>query len=135
YSEKQSIGGCGLPAAVASLGSVQTGWRWKKNGNEGEYNAAWDIWLGNGNSHVSYLMVWLRDPPGQQPAGANAISGDTVPGLPGTWNIWTGNVLGKPIVNYVLAEGSDLSELEFDVMDVYNHAKSKNYNLPGTHIL
>lgn len=134
YSQKQSVGNCGLPGAVASLVSIHTGWRWKANGNTGEYNAAWDIWLGNGSAFSSYLMVWLRDPPGQQPAGANATSGATVPGLPGTWNVWTGQVNGFPIVNYVLAEGSDLSELEFDVMDVYRHAKERGYNLPGTHI-
>lgn len=135
YSQKQSVGSCGLPGAVTSLASVKTGWRWKANGNTGQYNAAWDIWLGNGTSFTSYLMVWLRDPPGQQPAGAAATAGATVPGLPGSWNVWTGQVNGSPIVNYVLAEGSDLSELEFDVMDVYRHAKDRGYNLPGTHIL
>lgn len=135
YSQKQSVGNCGLPGAVASLASVRTGWRWKANGNSGEYNAAWDIWLGNGTSFSSYLMVWLRDPPGQQPAGANATAGATVPGLPGSWNIWTGQVNGSPIVNYVRAEGADLAELEFDVMDVYRHAKERGYTLPGTHIL
>jgi len=135
YSQKQSVGNCGLPGAVASLASVKTGWRWKANGNTGQYNAAWDIWLGNGTSFTSYLMVWLRDPPGQQPAGSATTAGATVPGLPGSWNVWTGQVNGSPIVNYVLAEGSDLSELEFDVMDVYRHAKERGYNLPGTHIL
>jgi hypothetical protein len=135
YSEKQSVGGCGLPGSIASLASVRTGWRWKANGNNGQYNAAWDIWLGNGNSFAAYLMVWLREPPGQQPAGSAATSGATVPGLPGTWNIWTGQVKGFPIVNYVLDEGEDLSELEFDVMDVYDDAKRRNYNLPGTTIM
>lgn len=135
YSEKQSQGKCGLPAAVSGLKTVKTGWRWKANGNNGQYNAAWDIWLGNGNSLSSYLMVWLRDPPGQQPAGAAATSGATVPGLPGTWTIWTGNVNGKPIVNYVAAEGQDKSELEFDVMDVYRDVQKRNYNLPGSNLL
>lgn len=135
YSEKQSIGKCGLPGAVSSLKSVRTGWRWKANGNSGQYNAAWDIWLGNGNSLSSYLMVWLRDPPGQQPAGAAATSGATVPGLPGSWTIWVGNVNGKPIVNYVAAEGQDKSELEFDVMDVYRDAQNRKYNLPGSNLL
>jgi hypothetical protein len=135
YSEKPSPGNCGLPGPLSSLSSVRTGWRWKANGNNGQYNAAWDIWLGNGSSFSSYLMVWLRDPPGQQPAGAAATSGATVPGLPGTWSIWTGQVKGFPIVNYVLSEGSDLSELEFDVMDVYDDVKRRNYNLPGNTIM
>ena len=137
YSKKQSIDKCGLPGAISSLKSVKTGWRWKANGNNGQYNAAWDIWLGNGadtGSFSAYLMVWLRDPPGQQPAGSASIAGAKITGLPGSWNIWTGNVNGHPIVNYVRAEGQDLSELEFDVMDVYKDAKSRNLNLPGSYI-
>jgi hypothetical protein len=135
YSMKQSIGACGLPGAVTALKSVRTGWRWQANGNSGQYNAAWDIWLGNGNSLSAYLMVWLRDPPGQQPAGSAATAGATVTGLPGTWSIWTGSVNGHPIVNYVKAEGQDLAELEFDVMDVYRDAIKRGYNLPGANIM
>ena len=133
---KQSEGGCGLPKAITGLTSVKTGWRWKSNGSGGTYNAAWDIWLGNGSSLSSYLMVWLRDPPGQQPAGSASTSGATVPGVPGSWNIWTGTVNGHPIVNYVQAEGSDLGELEFDVMDVYRDATAKRkLNLPGNDLM
>jgi hypothetical protein len=135
YSMKQSVGSCGLPGAVSSLKSVKTGWRWQANGNSGQYNAAWDIWLGNGNDLSAYLMVWLRDPPGQQPAGAAATAGVTVTGLPGTWNIWTGNVNGHPIVNYVKGEGQDLPELEYDVLDVYRDAIKRGYSLPGSNIL
>lgn len=126
---------CGLPAAITSLKQINTGWRWQANGNSGQYNAAWDIWLGNGNSLSAYLMVWLRDPPGQQPAGAAATAGATVPGLPGTWNTWVGTVNGHPIVNYVKPEGQDLAELEFDVMDVYRDAIKRGYNLPGANIM
>jgi hypothetical protein len=132
---KTSVGQCGLPAAINSLQSVRTGWRWKPNGN-GQYNAAWDIWLSNSGSDLSaYLMVWLRDPPGQQPAGSGTAANATVEGLPGTWTIWTGNVNGRPIVNYIKPEGQDLTELEFDVLDVYNDAKARGYNLPGSQIL
>lgn len=135
YSMKNSAGTCGLPAPISGLKSVKTGWRWAANGNGGQYNAAWDIWLGNGSSLSSYLMVWLRDPPGQQPAGAAALSGAAIDGLPGSWTIWTGNVNGHPIVNYVRAEGQDLPELEFDVLAVYRDAIKRNYNLPGSNLL
>ncbi len=134
YSQKQSFATCGLPSAITSLQTVRTGWRWNGPAS-GQYNAAWDIWLGNGGSLSAYLMVWLRDPPGQQPAGAAALAGATIPGLPGNWTVWTGQVNGKPIVNYVAKEGSDVHELEFDVMDVYNDAKGRGYNLPGSEIL
>gem|GEM_PF-452169 len=134
YSKKQSED-CGLPITITAAKSIKTGWRWKANGNAGQYNAAWDIWLGNGGTLSSYLMVWLRDPPGQQPAGSAATAGATVTGLPGTWTIWKGMVNGLPIVNYVQPEGKDLSELEFNVLDVYNDAIKRNFSLPGQQFL
>jgi hypothetical protein len=137
YSQKQSIGSCGLPAPISGVSAVRTGWRWAANGNTGQYNAAWDIWIGNGTSLSSFLMVWLRDPPGQRPAGASAVAGASVDGLPGTWSIWTGTVSGsgRPIVNYVRTEGQDLSELEFDVLAVYRDAVGRGYALPGSDIM
>jgi len=135
YSMKQSDT-CGLPVTITAAKSIKTGWRWKANGNNGQYNAAWDIWLGNAGKLSAYLMVWLRDPPGQQPAGTAQTAGATVTGLPGTWNIWKGTVNNLPIVNYVQPEGKDLSELEYNVLDVYNDAL-KRYpgSLPGAQIL
>ncbi|HET7544204.1 MAG TPA: hypothetical protein VFK05_30245 [Polyangiaceae bacterium] len=135
YSEKMAYGDCGLPITISSAKSIKTGWRWKANGNTGQYNAAWDIWLGNNGTLSAYLMVWLRDPPGQQPAGAAATAGATVTGLPGTWTIVKGTVNGLPIVNYVQPEGKDLSELEFNALDVYNDAMKRGYSLPGSQIL
>jgi len=134
YSKKQSDD-CGLPVTITAAKSIKTGWRWKANGNAGQYNAAWDIWLGNNGQLSSYLMVWLRDPPGQQPAGAAATAGATVSGLPGSWTIVKGSVNGLPIVNYVQPEGKDLGELEFNVLDVYNDAIKRGYSLPGSQIL
>lgn len=127
---------CGLPAVLTSLQSARTGWRWNGHGDNGQYNAAWDIWLGDGSDNLSgYLMVWLRDPPGQVPAGSAGTAGIKVTNVPGSWNLWTGAVQGVPIVNYVRAEGQDLSELEFDVLDFYRDAKGRNLNLPGTKLL
>lgn len=134
YSMKQSDT-CGLPVTITAAKSIKTGWRWKANGNTGQYNAAWDIWLGNNGTLSSYLMVWLRDPPGQQPAGNRALSGVTIQGVPGTWDTITGSVNGHPIVNYVQQEGKDLGELEFNVLDVYNDAIKRGYSLPGSQIL
>jgi glycosyl hydrolase family 12 len=134
YSQKQSDD-CGLPITISAAKSIKTGWRWQANGNTGQYNAAWDIWLGNNGTLASYLMVWLRDPPGQQPAGNAQLAGVTIPNVPGTWSIYKGTVNNLPIVNYVQAEGKDLSELEFNVLDVYNDAIKRNYSLPGSQIL
>jgi hypothetical protein len=127
---------CGLPATLDSIKTLRTGWRWAANGNTGEYNAAYDIWLGSGTRLQAYLMVWLRDPPGQQPAGQlnMQLKGITVTNAPGVWDVWNGMVNGLPIVNYVRAEGSDSSEIEFDVMDFVRDTTTRGLTLPGMSI-
>ena len=53
-------------------------------------------------------------------------------GEPGTWVIHYGTVNSRPIVNYVRAEGQDACELELNVMDFVNDAKSRSaLTLPG----
>ena len=127
-------GSCGLPKAVSAMTSLKTGWRWAPNGNEdGEYNASYDIWVGDGTKFIGYLMVWLRDPPTYQPAGTknDKYQGVTVANVPGTWDIWTGNVNNFPIVNWVRREGSDSHELEFDVLDFVRDAEMRGIAIPG----
>jgi hypothetical protein len=136
YSDSQS-GACGLPAAISAITSLRTGWRWAPNGNAGQYNAAYDIWLSNSESirdHSAFLMIWLRDPPGQQPAGMRRNS-VTVANAPGTWLLWTGVVNRKPCVSYTRGEGFDSEELEVDVMDFVRDAALRSVDLPGSHIL
>lgn len=139
YSDSQSQA-CGLPAAIDDLTSLRTGWRWAPNGNTGEYNAAYDVWLANGpdrRSFSGFLMVWLRDPPRQQPAGAflDDQSDISVANVPGIWNMWVGMVNGVPIVNYTRPPGQDSLELEFDMLDFIKDARQRNIEVPGTHIL
>ncbi len=137
YSDSRS-GECGLPAAIDELESLRTGWSWRPNGNVGEYNAAYDIWLGNGTeigSFTGFLMVWYRDPPGQQPAGQRLSSGASVENVPGRWTIWSGSVNGRPYLAYARAEGQDTLELEFDVLDFLRDAEARELSVPGTHVL
>lgn len=131
---------CGLPAPLDSITSLRTGWSWKAaaEGSNPEYNAAYDIWLANGPARTDFsgfFMVWLREPPGQQPAGSHKESDVTVPNVPGVWDIWTGEVNNAPIINYVRAEGADTPSLEFDVLDFIRHAQESGYEVPGTHVL
>lgn len=137
YSDSQSDE-CGLPKPLTELTTLRTGWRWSPNGNTGQYNSAYDIWLSNNatvSGHSSFLMVWLRDPPGQQPAGSRQHTGVTVAGVPGVWNVWVGTVENKPCISYVRAEGQDTYELEFDVMAFVRDTSSRSISLPGTHLL
>jgi hypothetical protein len=137
YSDSQS-GACGLPKALAEIQSLRTGWRWSANGNAGQYNAAYDIWLSNTadiSGHSAFLMVWLRDPPGQQPAGRLQLGAVNVSNAPGKWNIWAGSVGGKPCVSYVRSEGVDSPELEIDAMDFVRDAAARKIELPGTTVL
>jgi hypothetical protein len=137
YSDSQS-GACGLPKALADIHSLRTGWRWSANGNAGQYNAAYDIWLssnGDISGHSAFLMVWLRDPPGQQPAGSKKLSAVSVTNAPGSWTIWSGTVGGKPCVSYVRTEGKDSPELEIDVMDFVRDAAARQITLPGSTVL
>jgi hypothetical protein len=132
---------CGLPKATSAISSLLTGWRWKANGNAGQYNAAYDIWLstnGDISGHSSFLMVWLRDPPGQQPAGSIKAQGLTVSGVPSTWDLWAGVIGGKPCISYVRPQDQDLPELEFDVMNFVRDAATRSgvgVTLPGNSIL
>jgi hypothetical protein len=127
---------CGLPRALDQIQSLRTGWRWSANGNTGRYNAAYDIWLGTDTGLSMYLMVWLRDPPGEQPAGSrnSAHLGVTVANVPGVWDIWNGTVNNRPIINWVRAEGADSPELEFDVMDFVRDAQMRGLAITGTQV-
>ena len=130
YSEATAGGNCGLPAAFSTIDTLWTGWKWS-SADTGEYNAAWDIWLGTASAFQSYLMVWLRDPPGRQPAGSTNIPNVTVAGVPGTWIIRYGTVNSRPIVNYVRAEGQDACEFEFNVMDFVKDAQARSATTSG----
>jgi hypothetical protein len=129
---------CGLPAALDSMTSLRTGWSWRDNGNQGQYNAAYDIWLGTGTERSTfsgYLMVWYREPPGQQPAGQPVQRGVTVNNVTGTWDIWQGQVGGSPIINWVRGEGQDTPSMEFDILDFVRDAQMRGLTVPGTHVL
>jgi hypothetical protein len=141
YSNERSQE-CGLPAALGSLTSLRTGWSWNPNDNDGQYNAAYDVWMGTGpdiGTHSGYLMVWYREPPGQQPAGSLTTRGVTVDNVPGSWDIWSGTVLvggvTRPIINWVRAEGDDTYEMEFDLLDFVRDAQARGLPIPGTHVL
>lgn len=136
YSSERSMS-CGLPAAIGELSTLRTGWSWAANGNTSDYNVAYDIWLGDASgAFTGYFMVWLRDPPGQQPAGRpTSHSGISVANVDGLWDIWEGEVNRAPIINYVREEGQDSPRIEFDVLDFFRDAQTRGLQLPGERVL
>jgi hypothetical protein len=135
YSVMQ-VPDCGLPRPIAEIQSLKTGWRWKANDNTGAYNAAYDIWLGTETGFGMYLMVWLRDPTGEQPAGSPIAEHQDieVANVPGRWDIWSGTVNSRPIINWVRDEGMDSSEIVFDVMDFIRDAQTRGLTITGTQV-
>jgi len=79
--------------------------------------------------------VWLRDPPGQQPAGSRRAFSVSVANAPGVWDLWVGEVGGKLCISYTRPEGRESSEAEFDVMDFVRDLAARNIPLPGSTIL
>lgn len=140
YSDSASQA-CGLPARLDELTTLRTGWSWAPADVESnqQYNAAYDIWLANGETREDFsgfFMVWLRDPPVQQPAGSLTSHREvSVANVPGVWNIWAGEVNDAPIINYVRGDREDIFELEFDVLDFIRDAQARGLQVPGTHVL
>ena len=137
YSDSQS-GPCGLPKAIADIHSLRSGWSWSANGNLSPYNAAYDVWLSNTadiRGFSAYLMVWLREPSGAQPAGQRKFYDVGVNNAPGVWDVWVGVVQDHPCISYARKEGIDSPALEIDVMDFIRDARARKIDLPGSTVL
>lgn len=141
-SPQDAASTCGLPRPLAELHSLRTGMRFTASSVEAEYSAALDIWFGNrtgtgcNNEHTGYLMVWLRQPGAQVPRGELITSGETnVRGLPGSWDLWSGEVRGLPITNYVKPVGQDTSEVEFDLLELIEDARARGLMVPGDSVM
>ena len=130
---------CGLPRALSGVTALNTAASWSHPDGNGTYNVAYDVWLGDGNAMMrglqSYFMVWLRDPPGEQPAGTLQTEGVEVANVSGSWDIVAGQVNNLPIVNYVRAEGDDTHAIAFDIMDFIRDAQTRGLQFPGNDLL
>ena len=49
-------------------------------------------------------MVWLHKPPNAQPLGSVTDQAVQIPGVDGSWDIWTGTNGGVPCISYVSRE-------------------------------
>lgn len=102
----------GLPKQISAIGSVKSTFRY--NRANGDYNATYDIWFSSAIPRSEYkdaisgfVMVWLYKPSNHQPIGSVMRRGVTIPGAPGTYDVWVGPRGGSmananaPVVSYV----------------------------------
>ena len=125
---RHSTSGSNLPKPISELTTVPTTWVWNDNGTiddatNNSYNAAYDVWFSTnpaGEPNAvgptgGYLMVWLYKPADAQPIGsaATVIKAVTIPGVPGTWDVWQGKNGTRPCISYVAT--TTMKSLSFDL--------------------
>ena len=113
----------GLPKQISAIGTAMSTFR--HTGTSGAINATYDIWFSDvvPNATAEYddaldgfVMLWLYDPPNQQPIGSVVRSNVMIGGR--AWNVWVGprnaggNCQGttcsssRPVVSYVATSTS-----------------------------
>ena len=104
-----------LPKRVSDIVSAQT--TFNISGAMGDNNATYDVWFATAapageydTAQAAFLMVWTHKPGSRNPIGTNNQpfqTGQTVAGVPGTWDLWVGRRGGggpdanNPVINYV----------------------------------
>jgi len=90
----------GLPVQVSQNAPLNTTTTYNLSVS-GNYDVAYDVFFGTApdpGGPAGELMVWLQWS-GQQPAGNRYASGVSLQGVPGTWDVWLGNV-GWPVWSF-----------------------------------
>jgi hypothetical protein len=137
-NSRHSTTGSNLPKAVTALTTVPTTWNWSDNGTLADattnsYNATYDVWFSTvaaGEPNASgptggFLMVWLHKPADAQPIGSVSAANHavTIPGVPGTWDVWIGLNGTRPCISYVSTQTTlSLSyDLNLFIQDAVNN--------------
>jgi hypothetical protein len=118
--------GSNLPKAVTALTTVPTTWTWNDNGTLADdtansYNVTYDVWFSTSSAGEptsagpsgGYLMVWFHKPADAQPIGSVMKKAITIPGVPGTWDVWIGPNGNRPCISYVATQTQ--MSLSFDL--------------------
>jgi hypothetical protein len=133
--------GSNLPKQVSALTNVYTVLSTNASSKGyANYNAAYDVWLTASGSPLpttqyspgsggAFLMVWLFKPTDRQPRGNNAHPGQTIPGIPGTWDVWVDNT-NPPCISYVSSK--PLDELAFDLNDFIQDSVANRYGITSS---
>jgi hypothetical protein len=129
-----------MPKKVSDLTTVPTSWTWDDGGTLSDqthntYNATYDVWFSTsaagdpsaGSPSGGFLMVWYYKPPLAQPIGQVRYPAVSIPGVPGTWDVWIGPNNGKPVTSYVAT--SHIQTLSYDLNAFIQDAvKNRQYN-------
>lgn len=133
-----------LPIRVSDIVTLPT--TFNISGTMGDNNAAYDVWFAANppagqydTAQTAFLMVWTHKPGDRNPIGTNNqpfATGQTVQGVPGTWDIWVGARGGggpdanNPVINYV-APGT-VTAITFDlklfIQDAVNRSQTGRLN-------
>ncbi len=133
--------GSNLPKKVSALSNVYTSFSTNASSmGYSNYNAAYDVWLTATGTPLpsyqydpgaggAYLMVWLFKPTDRQPRGFNAHPGQTVHGLPGTWDVWVDSS-NPPCISYVST--TPLDKLDYDLNNFIQDSVTNNYGITSS---
>jgi len=134
--------GSNLPKKVSALTSVATNFQ-TNNGSIGtsNHNATYDVWFtqsgtplnssqSNPGAGGAYLMVWMFKPTDRQPRGSDSgHQNKTIPGVPGTWNVWVDSS-NPPCISYVST--TPIEGLKFDLNDFIKDSVTQGYGITSS---
>ena len=92
----------GFPVLVSSNPSLPTSTTWETTGTFNHYDVAYDLFLSPDNNPQkpsAEVMVWIGQA-GQRPAGDQVATAVRIDGVPGTWDVWVGDV-GWKVYSFV----------------------------------
>jgi hypothetical protein len=135
--------GSNLPKQVSALTSVPTIFKTNSStiGLSG-HNATYDVWFTQNNTPLTamqsspgmggaYLMVWMFKPTDRQPRGTDVGHlGQTVAGVPGTWDVWIDKSTDPPCISYVSSQPID--GLEYDLNDFIQDSVTQQYGVTSS---
>ena len=135
--------GSNLPMQVSAITSVPTIYK-TNNSSVGtsNHNAAYDVWLTQSSAPLAanqaspgaggaYLMVWMFKPKDRQPRGRDTgHTGQTVNGIPGTWDVWIDSSTNPPCISYV--SSTPLDGLQYDLNHFIQDAVSNQYGITSS---
>ncbi|MGC4066945.1 MAG: hypothetical protein QM784_20375 [Polyangiaceae bacterium] len=134
--------GSNLPKQVSSLTTIPTVYQWSGSSDTSRFNASYDVWFTQSNALVTggdprsggaYLMVWMFKPSNQTPRGSVVNASVTIPGAPGTWEVWYDTSGVAPCVSYVA--NSKLDSITFDLNEFIKNAVTNKWGVNSSQYL